>query len=261
MYEDILNAMIEASLHAEKVIKEIYSKPFDVEIKGDDSPVTAADKLADALIREEIRAKFPSFAFLTEESKDTRERLEKDYVIIVDPVDGTKEFVNHHDDFTTNIACAYKGEVVVGLINVPMKDVMYYAIKGQGSYRKKKGESPVRIHVSDRVAENLRVVKSRSFFNDKEAALIEKYRGHFESVKEMGAATKFCAIAEGTADVMYRIGGNTKEWDVASGDLIVTEAGGIMVKPTDLLPYKYNREDVYNREGYILVNKKENILL
>lgn len=261
MYEDVLNAMIEAALHAEKVIKEIYGKPFEVEIKGDSSPVTEADKQADALIRKEISAKFPSFAFLTEESKDTLERLSNDYVIIVDPVDGTKEFVNHHDDFTTNIALAYKHEIVVGLVNVPMKDVMYYAIKGQGSYRKKKGESPVRLHVSERVGYNLRTLKSRSFFNDKEKALIEKYRDHFSEVIEMGAATKFCAIAEGSAETQYRIGGNTKEWDVAAGDIIVTEAGGIMVKPDDLLPYRYNREDVYNRVGYILANKKENILL
>ncbi|MDO5330409.1 MAG: inositol monophosphatase family protein, partial [Bacillota bacterium] len=114
MYQKELEAMIAAAKLAEVKIKEIYSKPFEVEIKSDDSPVTAADKAADAIIRESLGKQFPDYGFLTEESVDTPERLSKRCIFIVDPVDGTKEFVAHNGEFTTNIALAVDKEVVAG---------------------------------------------------------------------------------------------------------------------------------------------------
>ena len=146
MYEKELAAMIQAALDAEKGILKVYSKPFQVEIKSDNSPVTEADKGADTLIRQELGQAFPKYAFLTEESKDDKKRLENDYVFIVDPVDGTKEFVSRNGEFCTNIALAYKHEVVVGVINIPMKNVIYYAVKGEGAFKLEKGKQPVRIH-------------------------------------------------------------------------------------------------------------------
>jgi 3'(2'), 5'-bisphosphate nucleotidase len=149
---------------------------------------------------------------------------------------------------------------VVGVINVPLKDILYFAIKGQGAYKLENGKKPMRISVSKRSGDHLRVLTSRSFFTDREKALIDKNKSHFESVTAMGAALKFCAIAEGGAELSYRMGGGTKEWDVAAGDLILSEAGGVMLKP-DGTHYAYNRADVYNREGYILANDKKNVLL
>jgi 3'(2'), 5'-bisphosphate nucleotidase len=259
MYEKELAAMQKAALDAEKKIKEVYATAFQVEIKSDDSPVTAADKSADALIREELHNAFPAYAFLTEESKDDLARLKNDYVFIVDPVDGTKEFVARNGEFTTNIGLAYKHKVVCGVINVPMKDVMYFAIQGQGAYKQEKGKDPVRIHVSDRT-ENLRALRSRSFFNGLEKELLEKHADKITSVSEMGAALKFCAIAEGKAEISYRESSGTKEWDIAAGTIILQEAGGFILKH-DGSEYAFNREDVYNREGYVLANRKVNILL
>lgn len=258
MYEEELKAAIEAAFEAQKVILQIYNQDFAVEIKPDDSPVTEADKRADALIREYLGARFPDYGFLTEESKDTPERLSKRAIWIVDPVDGTKEFVSRNGEFCTNIALCVDHEIVVGVINAPARNVLYYAVKGQGAYRLENGVA-TRIHVSDR-DKPLRVLRSISFFNEREAAFLKKYHDYFagEAVC-VGAALKFCRVAEGEAELFARYSSGTKEWDVAPGDLIVTEAGGVMVQPNGER-FRYNREDVYNRDGYVIANKPSNIL-
>ena len=134
MWEKELQAAIEAGLLAKKKILEIYHQHFDVEIKSDNSPVTIADKNADEIIRKYLSEKFPSHAFLTEESTDNLERLKNDFVWIVDPVDGTKDFVAKDDQFTTNIALAYKHKVVVGVVIAPARDELYFATAGNGAF-------------------------------------------------------------------------------------------------------------------------------
>lgn len=258
MYERELQAMIKAAKDAENVIREVYESAFDVEIKSDDSPVTAADKGADALIREELHEAFPGYAFLTEESADDKSRLDNDDVFIVDPVDGTKEFVARNGEFTTNIALSYANEIVAGVINVPMKHVLYYAVKGQGAFRLEEGKAPVQIHVSSKTSD-LTCLRSRSFFQKDEEALIAKHQDKIKRLTSLGAALKFCAIAEGKAEISYRLSAGTKEWDIAAGTIILQEAGGLIQKP-DGTEYSFNRDDVYNRQGYMLANRKENLL-
>jgi 3'(2'), 5'-bisphosphate nucleotidase len=255
-----LKAMIRAAYGAETWIRKVYATDFAVETKSDESPVTAADKGADRMIREELHAEFPSYGFLTEESKDDKKRLSMRDVFIVDPVDGTKEFVDRNDEFCTNIALCRDHEIIVGVINVPMRNVLFYAVKGEGAYKLERGKKPVRIHVSDRLGSHLRVLASRHFLNDEEKALFDRHKDAFESVTECGAALKLCLIAEGKAEITYRIKGSTKEWDTAAGDLIVREAGGVFLKP-DGTRYAYNRDDVYNRDGYVAANSERNILV
>lgn len=260
MYEKELETAIKAAKRAQEKILEIYHTNFAVEIKSDDSPVTLADKTADAMIREDLSRAFPNAGFLTEESKDTKERLSKREVWIVDPVDGTKEFVSRNGQFTTNIALAVDHEVVVGVINVPLFNVLYYAVKGEGAYKADQYGNVVRIHCSDR-ARALRTVRSISFFNEKEKAFYESHKELFEGdAAPIGAANKFCVIAEGKYDFFYRMSSGTKEWDVAAGDLLIQEAGGAMVQPSGE-KFRYNREDVYNRDGYIVANKASNLVL
>lgn len=259
MYEAQLAAMLKAAKDAEVEIKKIYETSFAVEIKSDNSPVTAADKTADALIRKELSRAFPDYGLLTEESKDTKERLSKRDIWIVDPVDGTKEFVARNGEFTTNIALAHDHEVVAGLINIPMWGVTYYAIKGQGAFRLEKDGTRTPIHVSKKT-DQLTCLLSRSFLNDTEKGLIAKHLDKITHQVTVGAAIKYCKIADGSAEISYRMSPNTKEWDVAAGDIILTEAGGIMRK-RDGTRYIYNREDVYNREGYVLASCPENFLI
>ncbi len=258
MYEHELEKMIKAAKEAQKLILEVYHTDFEVITKDDNSPVTKADKGADELIRKILSKEFPTYGFLTEESKDTKERLSKEYIFVIDPVDGTKEFVSRNGQFTTNIALVHKHEVVAGVINVPVLDTVYFASKGNGAYKLKNGGEKTQIHVSNRT-ENLRAVRSCSFFNEREKAIYDKHPELYASINPMGAAMKFCAIAEGNADISYRCSAGTKEWDVAAGDIILKEAGGIMLVPPEMEEMKYNREDVYNRNGYVTANKKENI--
>jgi 3'(2'), 5'-bisphosphate nucleotidase len=258
MWEKELKAAIEAGKLAREKILEIYHKDFDVEIKEDDSPVTIADKTADEIIRNYLGNLFPNYAFLTEESEDDNARLNNDYVWIVDPVDGTKDFIAKDDEFTTCIALAYKHEVVVGVIVVPARGDIYYATKDGGAFHLC-NDVATRIHVNDKL-EDLTCLTSVFHMTSHEEDLIKKYSDKIKTVRKAGSSLKACLIASGKAEISYRSSPNTKEWDTAASQIIVFEAGGIMVEP-DGEVIKYNREDVYNRKGYIIANRKENILL
>lgn len=258
MWNNELNAAIEIGLKAKEKIMEIYNAGFDVEIKDDNSPVTLADKTADKMIREYLHKVFPNYAFLTEESEDDLRRRSNDYVWIVDPVDGTKDFVARDNEFTTNIALAYKGEVVVGVVIIPASHEYYYAVKGQGAF-KANGNTITKIHVNNK-QNKLTVLSSRFHTNAKELAVIEKHKDKIINVEHFGSSIKACRIAEGLAELSYRLSDGTKEWDTAAIQIIVEEAGGVFVKPNGER-ITYNREDVYNREGYVITNRKENILL
>ena len=258
-YETELKAMIEASLLAREKILEVYNTDFGVEIKDDKSPVTKADQEADKIIYKYLKNKFPTYSFLTEESIDDLTRLMNRYVFIVDPVDGTKDFVDRNGEFTTNIALCENHEIVVGVVSIPVTGEIYYAVKGKGSYYlKDKNTPPIRIHVSDKI-DDLTLYISRFHATDKEKAQVEFFP-QIKKVEAHGSSLKACYIASGKGELHYRFSPGTKEWDTASIQLIVEEAGGLFVKP-DGTRYTYNREDVYNREGYIIVNRKENILI
>ena len=125
MFERELKVMIEACLEATKVIMEVYNRGFDVEIKSDDSPVTEADKRADQIIRTILHKEFPSYSLLTEESVDNLERRKNDYLFVVDPVDGTKDFVKKDGMFTINVGLVYKEEIVAGVVYIPCTDTYY----------------------------------------------------------------------------------------------------------------------------------------
>ena len=258
MLEKEIQEMIFAAELARNEIMKIYSQNFDVEIKSDNSPVTEADKRADEIIREYLASKFPSYAFLTEESSDDGSRLNNDYVFIVDPVDGTKDFVVKNGQFTTNIGLAYKHEIVAGVVSIPAQGIIYYAHKNAGAFKLENG-NVCKIHVNNK-EKDLKVLTSNFHCTQKELELIEKHKDVISFVEKCGSSIKACKIAEGAAEISYRLSDGTKEWDTAAFDIIVKEAGGVVLKP-DFTDITYNRVDVYNRGGYIIANKKENIKL
>ena len=259
MWEKELQAAIEAGNIARKAVLEFYHTKLDIEIKPDDSPVTIADKTADKIIRDYLHKTFPTHAFLTEESEDNLERLKNDFVWIVDPIDGTKDFIAHDDEFTINIALAYKHKLVVGVVIAPALDELYYASAGNGSFFQKGEEKPVKIHVSDKT-EDLTALISVFHYSDAEKNVIEKHADKIKHIDRKGSSLKACKIAHGLAELTYRFSGNTKEWDTAACQIVVMEAGGLFVEP-DGSPIYYNRENVYNKNGYVVTNRKENILL
>ena len=234
-----LEVVLEVVKKASVEVMKIYNDGnLGVEIKEDNSPVTKADKLADSLIREHLHKNFPSYAFLTEESTDDLSRLNNDYVWIIDPIDGTKDFIAHDGDFSINVGLAYKHEPVLGVIMTPADNIIYYAIKGKGSYKIDANGNVKQIHVSNRTNKNT---------------------AQIPSIITFGSSKKGCLIAEGVADVCYRTTHNTKEWDTCAMHIIITEAGGYF-SDIDGNSISYNREDVYNRNGYVICNSKENFI-
>ena len=258
MWEEYLKGAIEAANLAKEKIMEIYSSDFDVEIKSDNSPVTLADKKADLIIQKYLKEKFPNTAFLTEESDDDLSRLDNDLVWIIDPVDGTKDFVARDGEFTTNIALAYKHDLVVGVVLIPATGEIYYATKDGGAFYEN-GKIKEKMHVSNK-KKDITCFISVFHFNEEEDKVIKEHSDIIAKTKKLGSSIKVCEIAHGSGEVTFRFTPNTKEWDTAACQIILEEAGGIMVEPNGNR-LMYNRKDVYNHNGYIAANVEENLFL
>lgn len=260
MWRKELEICKEAAVKAGVAILDVYENADDfmVEYKSDNSPLTMADKKANQIIVDILSKEFPNYAILSEEGKDDLKRLHNDYCFIVDPLDGTKEFIKRNGQFTVNIALAHKHKSVLGVIYVPVTGELYFACEGYGAYRKLSGEELQRIHVSDNMGtDNLRVVESSSHGCEQMDALVEKYK--LKKLVNKGSSLKGCMIAAGEADVYFRFN-PTMEWDTAAMQCIVEEAGGIFSQ-MDHSRMLYNRENSLNDRGFYIVNRKENILV
>ena len=255
MYQEELNEIIYIIKNASRIILDGYHNGTSSSIKEDGSVVTEVDKAADKLIREYLISKFPTYGLLTEESKDDLSRLDKEYIFIVDPIDGTLEYVRHQYEFVTNIALVRNHEVVVGVIYAPLSDELFYAVKDEGAYYIKDNKIN-RIHVSNRL-DNLRVLTSPYHEVEEEKEYLEKYKDKFESISYGGAAYKACLIASGKAEASYRFSPNSKEWDIAAPDIIVREAGGYFYDKYRK-KFTYNKVDVRNLDGFIMINNDKN---
>ena len=259
MWEKQLAAAIKAGELAKRKIIEVYKTNFTVETKSDKSPVTKADKESDRIIRDFLKKRFPTYAFLTEEGKDDKSRLKNDYVWIIDPLDGTSNFVAKNDEFTINIALSYKHKIVVGVVIIPMKNEIYYATSHGGAFYSING-TVREIHVN-RKRENLKVLLSRLHHGNAEEKIIDKYGTRIIKKEYVGAAIKACLVARGEAELVFGLNSKTKEWDTAAGQIIVKEADGVFLDPSSKTWMKYNREDVANKNGYVIANNRKNIII
>lgn len=253
----MLTVMKELAVQAGQAILEIYDQ-FEVgeeQLKADQSPLTKADLAANAIIVAGLRAAFPDYAILSEEEKDNLDRLTNDWCFIVDPLDGTKEFIKKNGEFTVNIALAHQGQPVLGVIYAPVLRELYYAEKGKGAFLEKEEQDPIRLQVSSRTS-NLRAVASRSHLAPELEELLNRH-GVTEFVA-MGSSLKGCLVAKGEADIYFRHN-PTMEWDTAAMQCIVEEAGGIFRQMDDSL-MTYNREDSLNAKGFYAINCQENRL-
>lgn len=250
-----LNVAIDAAIRAGEKIMEIYSGSIEVEYKENNTPLTLADKRANDIIVDSLLKNFPEYSILSEEKKDTKDRLENDWCWIVDPLDGTKEFIKKNGEFTVNIALSYKHKSVLGVIYVPVTKELYYAVKGHGAHLKSQNFVK-ELQVSNK-SEDLILVASRSHTSKQLSKLIEENNNKFKEVKNAGSSLKGCLIAKGEADVYYRFG-LTSEWDTAAMQCIVEEAGGIF-RQLDSSDMLYNRENTLNEKGFYIVNDEKNI--
>jgi 3'(2'), 5'-bisphosphate nucleotidase len=257
-FEKELEISKKASVLAGKAIMEVYnSEDFGVEYKKDNSPLTLADKKANAVIVKMLRDNFPQYAVLSEEEKDNLDRLNNDFCFVVDPLDGTKEFIKRNGQFTVNIALSYKHKSVMGVIYVPVTGELYYGAEGFGSYLEKDGKvTKLSVNTEDKPKSQLNVVMSNSHGCPEMDSLMEKYQ--FKNFLKVGSSLKGCMIAKGEADIYYRHN-PTMEWDTAAMQCIVEQAGAIFrqMDDTEML---YNRKDCLNSKGFYILNKIENKL-
>ena len=247
-YSGLIVALKFICLEAGKKIMEVYNDPehFNVEYKDDKSPLTRADKLAYEVIMEGLRTLPQKFPIISEEEKDIPYQQRKNWSVfwLVDPLDGTKEFIKRNGQFTVNIALIENHIPVLGFIYAPVTDELFYGIKGFGSFKVCE-DGECRLTVNNKKA-NLVSVGSSSHANEEEAEHLAKFP-IVETIK-WGSSLKFCKVAEGKADVYLRTG-PTMEWDTAAGQCILENAGAKMTK-LDGSPFVYNKPSLLN-EGFV----------
>lgn len=233
---------------AGKATLAIYDQDFDVEIKGDNSPLTQADKKSNAVIIKGLQEKYPEIPIISEENKllDYSERKDWIYCWLVDPLDGTKEFIKKNGEFTVNIALIHLGKPVFGVVDVPVKGITYYAEQGKGAYKIENGHTSL-LKIRALAADGLlKIVGSRSHQTPELLAYVEKQKANFEvDFVAAGSSLKFCLIADGVADVYPRLG-PTMEWDTAAGQMVAMEAGAEVLVFENNEPLAYNKEDLLN---------------
>jgi 3'(2'), 5'-bisphosphate nucleotidase len=238
-----------AAIEAGDRIMEIYeADDFEVKAKSDDSPVTAADEAADALISAQLRAAFPDLPLVTEEQSGSHDQQVSSF-LIVDPLDGTKEFIQRRGDFTVNIAWVEDGVPLRGVVYAPAKGRLFYtdadgaSVEESGPFDPEETGPvmPIRVRIPDNGA--LFVVASKSHRDAATDAYIGKYA--VEDMKSAGSSLKFCLVATGEADLYPRLG-RTMEWDTAAGDAVLRGAGGHVIRFEDHAPFAYGKPGFAN---------------
>jgi len=251
-YEELVEFVKRIALEAGDVILKVYdSDDFNVELKGDNSPLTLADKEANNIITEHLKE--TDYPILSEEgnSIDYEERKNWQKFWLVDPLDGTKEFVKRNGEFTVNIALIENQLPVLGVLYAPVLKKLYYATKGRGAYLQIDGNQPKKLTKEkiDLKSPNLKVVASRSHLNEDTKMFLSQLIN--PEIVSMGSSLKFMILAEGQADVYPRFG-PTMEWDTGAAHAIVREAGGtVKIKDTND-ELTYNKKNLLN--PYFLVS-------
>jgi len=229
-------------------ILDIYEKPeeFGVETKSDDSPLTRADRKANQIICDALEQLDPQFPIISEENKAIpyEERRHFERAWLVDPLDGTKEFIKRNGEFTVNIALIHEQGLEMGVVYAPVLDEMYYAVRGEGAWMEKGGNKERLEAPSFSLADHgLKVVCSRSHLNDATQAFVDQLNE--PALVPKGSSLKFLLLAQGKAHLYPRLA-PTMEWDTGAAQMILEEAGGKVIQHGKQTPLRYNKEDLLN---------------
>ena len=240
MTTDLHEAVIVIAREAGQAIMAVYEGTFDVQQKTDDSPLTAADMAAHQVITDGLRRLTPQWPVLSEEAADIPwyERSQWPTYWLVDPLDGTREFIKRNGEFTVNIALIEDGVAVFGVIQQPVTGALWHGMPGHGAFRRDR-DADVAIHARIPAASPLRIAASRSHRDARTQALLDALPG--SEVLGCGSSLKFCRIAEGGMDLYPRFG-PTSEWDTAAAQCVLEAAGGAVLR-LDGAPLDYNRKD------------------
>ena len=251
----LLNPALDIAIDAGRKILEIYESGFHISSKSDQTPVTEADIAAHEIIENALVQLTPDIPVLSEESADIpfSERQQWKTYWLVDPLDGTIEFINRTGEFTVNIALIVENHPVIGIVHAPVLGTYYYACKGHGAYKRAHTAEPQQINVRELDSSGKIVIAcGRARCAPKFQALLKKLPDY--EIITMGSALKSCLVAEGKADLYARLG-PTSEWDTAAAQCIVEEAGG-HVTELDLNPLKYNQKDELLNPHFVVFGDK-----
>jgi 3'(2'), 5'-bisphosphate nucleotidase len=249
--KSLIDPVVVIAIEAGQAILEVYSSDFEVQSKDDASPLTQADLAANRCIVAGLQALTPDMPIVSEESglPDFELRRHWNRYWLIDPLDGTREFVNRNGEFTVNIALIDQQKPVLGVVHVPIRMTTYVGCEGYGAERRDADGSVKKISVATKSSDPVRVVGSRSHRGASLDGFLENL-GECDMVP-MGSSLKFCVIAEGGADVYPRLG-PTSEWDTAAAQAVVEQAGG-MVVTLDGKPMKYNgKSDMLNPHFFVI---------
>jgi 3'(2'), 5'-bisphosphate nucleotidase len=232
-------------------ILEIYETDFSVERKQDNSPLTAADMAAHNTICDALAKLTPDIPILSEESSDISftERQSWNQYWLVDPLDGTREFVKRNGEFSVNIALIEKHKSILGVIHIPVSGISYSASLANGAYKHEPDKEPARITAKKTSIDNITVAGSRSHGNAQQRNFIESLND--PEILAIGSSLKFCLVAEGLADIYPRFG-PTSEWDSAAAQCIVEESGAVVVD-TNFNTLEYNTKESLLNPSFLVI--------
>lgn len=240
--------VIQLAIEAGAAILEIYHKESDwqIEDKEDHSPLTIADRRANEIICAGLQQLTPDIPIISEENKTIpyEERKGYTYCWLVDPLDGTKEFIKRNGEFTVNIALVHNGAPLLGVVHIPVSEGTFWAYQGSGAHWSH-GSRHQRLHAAsfDPRSPHLKVVASRSHLNSETEEFIAQF--DHPGLVSRGSALKFMLLAEGEAHVYPRLA-PTMEWDTAAAQIVLEEAGGSVVEAYTQQPLRYNKPDLLN---------------
>jgi 3'(2'), 5'-bisphosphate nucleotidase len=251
-----MEVLLMLAREAGKAILEIYNTDFEVADKADQSPLTEADLASHNIIVTNLTQLTPEIPVLSEESSQipyaTRRQWQRYWLI--DPLDGTREFIKRNGEFTVNIALIEAQQPTLGVIYAPVIDKLYYGLQGEGAWMCEADTDPVRIQVRDKRRDPAQVAGSRSHAGDSLRQFLDNLGDH--ELLSMGSSLKFCLVAEGKADLYPRLG-PTSEWDTAAAQAIVEAAGG-QVTTLDMQPLRYNTKDsLLNPHFFVFGDRSE----
>jgi 3'(2'), 5'-bisphosphate nucleotidase len=236
--------LLDIALEAGQAIMGIYQrKDFEIEIKRDNSPLTLADKESHRIIFQQLQQAYSDIPIISEESKTIAYHTRRLWTRfwLVDPLDGTKEFIKRNGEFTVNIGLIENRRPALGVIYVPALDTLYFNENSREAFKIEKGAQKHSIHVNPHIEEGMVAVQSRSHSSEQEQQLFKQY--DVKSYLEKGSSLKFCLVAEGKAHLYYRHG-PTWEWDTVAGQAIVEAAGGTVTSVGS--PMLYNKKTLKN---------------
>ena len=231
-------------------IMRIYQQDFEVDYKIDNSPLTKADLKSNEIITESLKDLYPEIPILSEENKEVPYNIRKnwEYFWLIDPLDGTKEFVKKNGEFTVNIALIHKDTPVLGVIYAPVFEILYYTQKNRGAFKQEKNRKPQRLPIYNHTNnDTLKIIVSKSHYNQETKEFVDNLKNQYDKIEfiNIGSSLKFCLIAEGKADIYPRLA-PTMEWDTAAGQAVVEQAGGEIVEFMTQTPLKYNKKNLLN---------------